>query len=698
MSEDEPQEAQNPAEKADQATTLSVEFSIPSQDDPCLVQLDAGTTTTFCGANGSGKTRLAVHIETELGLDAHRISAHRALSLNPHIHKISEREALAGLRTGTTGGNQRDQKRYRSGNRWGQREAVVLLDDFDYLIQALFADQMRVALRGHKRFHEGDCGPAEHTKFEKLSEIWSRLLLHRELVVDGDDINVRIPGAEATYTASEMSDGERAVFYLIGQTLAASNDSVLIIDEPELHLHPSIMTALWDELASARQDCAFVFITHNLEFASSQPGAKFVIREFDPAPTWTLEAIPEHTGFNEEFATLILGSRHPVLFVEGASSSLDRIIFRCAYPDHLVLPLGSCGAVIHAVSTMRNNPALTRVTCHGIVDRDHRSPDEVQHLCGLGVEVLPVAEIENIVLLPEVSRAIAAHEGREGADLDACLCRLRKAVFDLAESCGEKAAAVVRHTTRRINNFLRRVDLRDAESVQDLEQRCKLETESLDVGALASEAAEQIQSAIDNCDLGALLAHYDNKGLFALSAKHLKNTTVKPFKEWLERVLGNGSVPQLNEAIREALPKIPKDMVQPVKGDDPQLGANQNQPLAMVEHIPFWVSSSDGIGKTETVGLRLLDLFRAVPTDEVRLEMMDHWINFLYWYDLYPKDDIDDLHDLRTPDELVWATVSLANSRIDDLMAMFPELDGHPEPQQLVRKLIPDLETFLDLA
>ena len=33
-----------------------------------------------------------------------------------------------------------------------------------------------------------------------------------------------------------MSDGERAIFYLIGQTLAASSDSVLIIDEPELHL------------------------------------------------------------------------------------------------------------------------------------------------------------------------------------------------------------------------------------------------------------------------------------------------------------------------------------------------------------------------------------------------------------------------------------------------------------------------------
>lgn len=52
------------------------------------------------GPNGSGKTRLAAHIEQQLGLNAHRISAHRALSLNPGVRKISETEALRSLRTG----------------------------------------------------------------------------------------------------------------------------------------------------------------------------------------------------------------------------------------------------------------------------------------------------------------------------------------------------------------------------------------------------------------------------------------------------------------------------------------------------------------------------------------------------------------------------------------------------------------------
>ena len=72
---------------------------------------------------------------------------------------------------------------------------------------------------------------------------------------------------------------------------------------------------------------------------------------------------------------------------------------------------------------MRTNAALTRVTCHGIVDGDHRSADEIDYLHGRGVVVLPVAELENLFLLPEISRAIAAHEAHEGDGLDARLER-----------------------------------------------------------------------------------------------------------------------------------------------------------------------------------------------------------------------------------------------------------------------------------
>ena len=536
-----------------------MEFSIPTENGPCKIEIEAGSSITFCGANGSGKTRLAVHIETQLGLGAHRISAHRALSLNPHVAKISQKAALSGLRTGAQDSHSHgNQANFRHTYRWQSQEAVQLLDDFDYLMQTLFADQTRTALKSHRRLRAGSHSAAKPTKFEELSEVWENLLPHRTLDIDSDEINVRVPGSQVTYSASEMSDGERAIFYLIGQALVASEGSVLIVDEPELHLHPSIMAALWDKLTAARPNCAFVFITHSLEFAASRPGAKFLIRKYDPAPVWTLDIVPEDTGFSEEFVTLILGSRRPVLFVEGVRSSLDRTIFRSAYPDHLVLPLESCEAVIHAVASMRNAAALTRVSCYGIVDRDHRSDDEVRHLRALGVEVLPVAELENIVLLPDVSRAIACQEGFEGDDLAERLNVLCRAVFELLETPGEKNAVVVRSARRRVDRFLKRIDLSEAKSVQELEERCTLATESLDIGETAAATATRLQSAIDNHDLRAILELYDNKALFALASKHLRKTKVKSFKEWLERMLGNGSVPQVSDAIRNSLPEIPK--------------------------------------------------------------------------------------------------------------------------------------------
>ena len=538
--------------------SMPAEFSIPGADGGQRFALSRGSTTTFCGANGSGKTRLAVHIEQQLGLDAHRISAHRALSLNPRVPKISETEALSGLRIGLRESSpDAHQVHRRQGHRWHGQEATGLLNDYDPLVQALFAEQGNTALESHKTLRAGRGGTANQTKLEKLSEIWDRLLPHRRLNIAGDDITVRTPDNATTYPASDLSDGERAVFYLVAQTLVAGEDCVLVIDEPELHLHPSIMTLLWDELGTARPDCAFVFITHSLEFAAARPGDKYVVREYQSGPTWTIDPVPHDSGFSEEVTTLILGSRRPVLFVEGTASSLDRSIYDACYPDHLVLPLESCDAVIHAVASMRTNAALTRVTCHGIVDGDHRSADDIDYLCGRGVIVLPVAELENVFLLPEVSRAIAAHEAHEGDGLDARLNDLRQAVFACIAASRQQRATVLRYVTGQIDRLLKRIDLSAATSVEEIETTYANKVQSLDVGALASLAEHRIDSAIQADDLTALIAFYDNKGLLALAAKHLKDTDLKSFKAWLDRILRKGAAPELTVAIQHALPELP---------------------------------------------------------------------------------------------------------------------------------------------
>lgn len=536
---------------------MTFKFSIPGADGAKEFTVDPGNAIIFVGANGGGKTRLAVYIENTLGASAHRISAHRALSLNPGVAKISEKMALMGLRTGHA--SERATIGNRATYRWGSKGPIQLLNDFDYLIQALFADQSNTSLQAYNQYKPGSTLEKDGfqiTKFDKLADIWSRLLPHRILHISGDDILVSAPNSDSRYKASNMSDGERAIFYMIGQVLVAEADQVLIVDEPELHVHRSIMSKLWDELEAVRPDCAFVFITHDLEFAAARAARKFVIRDYDPAPRWTVDEVPEDTGFDEDLATLILGSRRPILFVEGDRSSLDLALYRCCYPDWTVVPRSSCTEVIHAVVTMRANADLTRITCSGIVDADHYDEDDRNYLRDLGIETLPVTEIENVVLLPEVSVAIAQSEGFSGKELEQRIASLTDAIFESLDSDEAIEKVAVRYSKRRIDRILKKLDLSGARTADEIESEYTQRTGELDVRGLTERFKVEIRQAIEGRDLSRLLALYDNKGLMALAASKLKSCRQKDFESWLTRVLRNRTAPEVVEAIVRHLPTM----------------------------------------------------------------------------------------------------------------------------------------------
>lgn len=533
---------------------MTFNISVPMFEGQEEILINAGSSVVIVGANGTGKTRLATHIEKTLNLNAHRISAHRALSLNPSVPKISENRALLGLRTGNPADNA--QVGHRDGSRWGGKGSVHLLNDFDFLVQALFAEQSNKSLETHKKVRSGDSSSAEATKFETLVDIWERLLPHRKLHISGDDILVSVTGEEETYSGSEMSDGERAVFYMLGQTLVAAENSLIIFDEPELHVHRSIMAKLWDELESLRPDCAFVFITHDLEFASSRVADKYVIRHYNSRPYWNIEKVPSDSGFDEELTTLILGSRKPILFVEGTNSSLDIAIYRSCFTEWTIVPKGSCEEVIHSVVTMRRNASLTRITCSGIVDADDYSQEDQEYLKNLGIATLPVSEIENLILLPNVSSVIAQSEGHTGAELYKKLNNLAEAIFDSLNSARAIEKVVTRYCKRRIDRLLKKIDLSEAETVVALAARYTQQTEALDIENIAQEATRRINQAIENKDLPLLLANYDNKGMVAFAATHLKGCSRSNFEHWLVRVLRNSNVQGLIESIQETLPEI----------------------------------------------------------------------------------------------------------------------------------------------
>ena len=556
------------------STPAPCELSIPSPDGQTDITLKAGSSVIFVGANGSGKTRLAEYIETKLGLMAHRISAHRAQSLNPNVSKISEEKALAGLRTGDNSENTSRKISRRRSSRWRGRGAVAQLNDYDHLLQVLFADQANVSLETHNQKHKGGDFEAKFTKFQKLEEIWEDLLPEKALEITGDNIKVLV--SSGSYSASEMSDGERAIFYLIGQALAAADYSVLIVDEPELHVHRSIMSKLWDRLEGARPDCAFVFITHDLEFAASRVAKKYIVNSYrctlpspdkphvSHTPQWEMRLVPEDSGFDEEITTLILGSRKPILFVEGSDTSLDKSIYRNCFPDWTVIPRGSCAVVIRSVQTMQESETLTRVDCKGIVDADDRDEEEIKRLEKKGISALKVSEIENIILLPKVSRAIAESNEHMGVELDKLLEDLQDDIFADAKKNLEEV--VKRYCCRRISRLLKKIDLSGKKSVNDIESEYKRLTGELDIQKIAQLKRKLISNAIEKKDLELLLKSYKNKGLLAIAAGRLKDMRKTAFCNWLSRNLDNKEPSSVLKSIRKSLPKICSDSVRPSGG------------------------------------------------------------------------------------------------------------------------------------
>jgi ABC-type branched-subunit amino acid transport system ATPase component len=531
-------------------------FRVPDLSGGTIqIELEPGSSTFFVGANGSGKTRLATQAESQLGNAAHRISAHRSLNLKPDVAKISERKARSGLRFGYPDVKDGQESMYRRDSRWGKKAETFLLNDFDFLVQALFADQSNVALQTHNEVHAGTLKKPALTQFQKMVAIWDRVLPHLKLLIGGDDIKA-VADNHQPYSAEGMSDGERAVFYMLGQVLVAEPKSVLIFDEPELHIHRAILSRLWDEIEVARPDCAFLVITHDLEFAAYRPGQKFVIRRYQAPGNWEIERVPEDTGFSEEIAALILGSRRPILFVEGTGSSLDLAIYRGCYPEWTVLPRGSCENVIHAVATMRRNASLTRITCSGIVDADDYSDEEKTQLANLGVATLPVSEIENLFLLPDVATAILDEEKFQNAELQAKLDSLKQDVLATVKRPESLDGAVQRYCRRRIDRTLKKIDLTDAATLTQLTCSYAEKTAALDIAAVACEARDRIENAVKNADLPVLLANFDDKGLLALAAKHLKNTSKTAFESWLTRAMRDPNSNKLKTALSKVVPRL----------------------------------------------------------------------------------------------------------------------------------------------
>lgn len=400
---------------------MAFTYWLPDEQGNRVEYATESNAVIILGANGAGKSKLGAWMEQKDFANVHRIGGQRNLNFSENIQLKRYTQAEDFVFYGNDGseGIFKAQK----GQRWGwgndRRFTTQLINDFDDVLAALFAlkNNENDSFVAKCRDAEMAGTPLPHTPvtvIDKLKHIWDLVLPARHIIDEDskfyayDDAN----GIQGKYSATQMSDGERAVLYLAAQVLCIPKNKTVIIDEPEIHLHRSIMNRLWKALEQNRPDCLFVYITHDTQFAAAHSHAdKIWIKEYD-GQNWKLEKLTGN-DLPEELVLDILGSRKNVLFVEGERNSYDTQLYTELYPDYLIIPCGSCTQVIARTKAFRNNPSLHDCEVYGIIDRDFRSEYEIEKYKDDHIFTINVAEVENLFIVEELIRLMAAHMGKE---------------------------------------------------------------------------------------------------------------------------------------------------------------------------------------------------------------------------------------------------------------------------------------------
>ena len=391
---------------------------------------------TIIGANGSGKSRFCNALMDACGDKAFRVSALRALfptDSPPDKVRPGSIEALFC--------------RINDSSPQVKNSAKT---EFDKLTYIMLTEEFRDLMNYKTQRLMGNKPEWPKTKLDTTVKMWQEVFPNNRVLRENGKLMFSTSGHSDKYSSLRLSDGEKAVLYYIGAVQYAMPEAVILVDDPETFIHSSIMKTLWNVLEELRPDCTFIYSTHDVDFATSRVDNQCVwVKAFDPENVaWDYEVMTKSQQLSDALYFDILGSRKPVLFIEGDDThSIDSRLYPLIFPEYTVKPLGSCDKVIESVRSFNDLRSFHRLESRGVVDRDRRTDVEVNYLLRKNIFVPNVAEIENILLLEGVVRAVARYRHRNENDVFFKVKRSIIAMFD--HDIRQQALQHVRHRVKR---------------------------------------------------------------------------------------------------------------------------------------------------------------------------------------------------------------------------------------------------------
>ncbi len=466
-------------------------LTIPGINDSSSIEID--NTLVIIGSNGSGKSRLGSFFENNIVAGpVKRISAQRMLNLPENTPILSVPQSYQNWR-----------------NSWSNRHVIEVQNDYETVLSTLFAKTRKRNddyVEDSKSNNSGVQLEIPLSDSEKLIKIWDRVFPNIRLdLTEGKVLVIDKNGIK--YSGREMSDGERVAFYLIAQCLIIPDDYVIIIDEPELHLHKSLMNRLWNQIENARTDCKFIYITHDLDFASGRTNSKkiWIKSYFDNK--WEWDEVPNLDFIPENLLLEIIGSRKPILFIEGEKNSIDYKIYQHIYTNFTIIPRGGCQDVIQSTKGINNNKELHLNKAYGLIDRDFKSDGEICALESENIYVLKIAEIENLMASPLIIKMVADHLNLNYSEIENKIINFVVGLLSINfdKEVSYRTSLDVSYRLNTLNH--------KASGIDNIKKAVEELTNSIDIDLIYAQNHELYSDLIQSRDIQKILNHYTNKGI-----------------------------------------------------------------------------------------------------------------------------------------------------------------------------------------
>ena len=377
-------------------------------------EFDFGRVNVLLGANGSGKSRFLNDLKSwakdRFGKrNLVYIEGGRAININNHLSSGNIHSSSFESIVNTYEDKRAEALAHRL------HEGLVVLEKKGWNLKIAHSDAVESWIKGGKN---GECPERPQTPLDRLREIFNDIFPKIILRYDDTNHNLWVDSRGVTYAPSSLSDGEKQAFSMLAELIDIGPDPrVIIIDEPELNLHPELSERLWTLIENELTNKIFVYATHSINFALRSNVNRVYVLSSDSAN------IAEFTSLGElprTEVTAFLGaipgilSANKVLVTEGHDKSFDALFYRWLLKN-AELEIYAADGCLDVKSTVLKSglweKITSRITLFGVIDADYRDDSYLKGFNNDLIALLPYHEAESYLCVPEIIAAVAERIG-----------------------------------------------------------------------------------------------------------------------------------------------------------------------------------------------------------------------------------------------------------------------------------------------